>query len=339
MAVWIFLLALATYAGGVGTGWPLLQHVSYALAFVLAASFAFVLAARRGVSAQLSVDRHVLTAGEETGETITVRKRGPFPALWLVLASPETGRQSFLGLRGGEELFWRRKRVFLYRGRYAIGGDRVGARDAFGLFSLPACTLHTVEVTVYPREIAVPMTRELESVVGRRTRPWQEAADASIGDLRQYVAGDPPSRIHWRSTARTGTLIVADPEPRSRRTVWIVVDLGGEEEQAERSAGVARYLCSLLFASGSRVGAIVAGDEIVVIPPRASTESAILDALARVPASQESRLRQAARALSRAETPDGAIVVSPFDAADIGRMRRSARALVTVPTADSGGPA
>jgi uncharacterized protein (DUF58 family) len=332
VAIWILLLALATYAGGIGTGWPLLQHVAYALALLVTFSLSVALAARRGVSGDLTLDRQHVTAGEETGETITVGKRGRLPALWLTLTNEETGRQSFLGLRAGERLAWRRKRVFPYRGRYRVGGDFIRARDPFGLFSLPACRLEMVDVTVYPRPVPVAVSHELERLVGRRNRSWQAAADVSIGDLRQYVAGDPPSRIHWRSTARTGTLIVADPEPQARRVVWLVVDLGGDDELAERTAGIARYLSSLLFASGLRVGAIVAGDETVVISPRAGSESAVLDALAGVASSEESRLRQAAHALSRAESPDGAIVVSPFNLAsfDVGRMRRAARSLVTV---------
>src|SRR4051794_18265313 len=41
MAIWVVLLALISYAGGLVTGWVLLQHLGYALGLVVAFSFLF----------------------------------------------------------------------------------------------------------------------------------------------------------------------------------------------------------------------------------------------------------------------------------------------------------
>jgi uncharacterized protein (DUF58 family) len=329
MAVWVFLLALATYAGGVGTGWPLLQHVSYTLGLVLVGSFATALLARRGLSVSLSLDALHATAGERIEETISVSKHGFFPALWLLLVDAETGRRSFLGLRGGERREWQRARSFEHRGVYVVGGDTLRVRDPFGLFSLYVCTLEEVEVTVYPAPISVELTRELSGAIHRRTLPWLEPADASVGDLRQYTPGDPPQRIHWRSTARAGTLIVADPEPRSRRSAWLVVDLGAGDDVADCAAGVGAHLCALLHSSGLRIGAVVAGEETAVISPRSGpgATSAVLDSLARVPASDDGALGRAARALTRVETPDSLIVISSSSTGspEAARLRRMSR--------------
>ena len=337
MAIWILLLALTTFAGGLGTGWPLLQQVAYALWLVVASAFAVAFSARRGLSASLSVESLHLTAGESLEETVTVRKRGLLPALWVTIVDPLHGRRSFLGLRSGEELEWRRARVFAYRGRYTIGGDEIRTQDPFGLFSFLTCRLDPIEVTVYPRPIPIEETSVLQGIMRRRSRPWSEAADASIGDLRQYVAGDPPGRIHWRSTARTGTLIVADPEPRSRQSIWLAVDLGGGEEAADRAAGIAAHLCSLLASSGLRVGAVVAGDEVVTISPRpgSTAESSILEALGRTEASDTSELALVVRAFNRIQTPDALIVVSPYGAnsTELTRLRRMAGSLAFISSA------
>jgi uncharacterized protein (DUF58 family) len=78
-----------------------------------------------------------------------------------------------------------------------------------GLWRSPAAG----SVTVLPRRYPVP---RLALPGGRRYQQGGVALSSSVGEspefvsLRDYRPGDPPRRIHWKSQARTGKLIVKE---------------------------------------------------------------------------------------------------------------------------------
>lgn len=336
MGLWVILLALISYAGGLLTGWPLLQHLGYALALLVALSFVFALVSRRGVSASLLPDRLRAEAGEEIQETVVLRKRGLIPALWTWIDGTD-GRRAFLGMLGGEERAWIRTRVFPFRGLYQVGGEDVRVGDPFGLFALRACTVEQSEVLVHPRPIPIPSESMAAALAELRGPRWR-TEDASLGDLRHYVSGDPPSRIHWRSTARMGTLIVAPPESERGRSIWLAVDLGGGDEAADRTAGIATYLTQELTAARCQVGAFVAGHASATIPPHKGRDGSgrVLDALARVDAREASALDTLATVVARADRPQVVIVITPHvdDHTALQALRRRVGTLIVLSSRD-----
>lgn len=328
MAFWILLLAAATYLGGVGTGWPLLQHVAYALVLLEVAALIFVHLARRGLTVRSTLETVRVAVGDEVMEEITIQKEGWFPAPWIEIIN-DNGWVESVGVWGNEECTWTRTRLFPRRGKYSVGSDDIRVRDPFGLFSLAGPRVPHTPVTVYPRAIPSRDAEIAGSAVvgGSRRRQW-ERDDGSIGELRPYVAGDPPSRVHWRSTARLGTLVVTDEESRRRRTTWLAVDLGGGEEIADRTAGIAAYVAERLWEHGEEIGALIAGNSLEIVPPKRTRdqESRVLEPLAAVGASRQSRLDLLLRSLARCEQRDAVVVISParYAEADMRRLRRLA---------------
>jgi uncharacterized protein (DUF58 family) len=146
---------------------------------------------------------------------------------------------------------------------------RVTSGDLFGLFRRSRNFGTTQQVLVFPRaeELAsfgVPPA--LLPGEGRQRRPTQTITPAAFG-VREYHPGDSYNRIHWRTTARTGELMVKLFELDPASDVWLVLDLGrsvqagqgddGTEEHAVRiAASVARFLLS----AKRRVGYIAQGD-------------------------------------------------------------------------------
>lgn len=117
---------------------------------------------------------------------------------------------------------------FPRRGRYRVGPVTVATRFPFGLaessFTVPA----EENLVVYPR-------------LGRLTRFWnrrQEAVEAprrrerrhgrTTGEFfgtREWRRGDSRRWIHWRSSARHGTLVVRQFEEHRNRDLAVLVDL------------------------------------------------------------------------------------------------------------------
>lgn len=81
------------------------------------------------------------------------------------------------------------------------------------------------QVIVHPRTIAIPSTstglvRDLEGQATTDLSP----ADIAFHAIREYMPGDDPRTIHWKSTAKSGALMVRQFEDTRRS--HLVVALG-----------------------------------------------------------------------------------------------------------------
>jgi uncharacterized protein (DUF58 family) len=116
------------------------------------------------------------------------------------------------------------------RGRYRVGPLSVAVTDPFGVARRSAPSAGEAELVVRPRvhEILAPVA------VGSHISAEHEATSAravvsDLGDefvnLRDYEVGDDLRRVHWRSTARTGELMIRQNETRWRSRAAVVLDV------------------------------------------------------------------------------------------------------------------
>jgi uncharacterized protein (DUF58 family) len=147
------------------------------------------------------------------------------------------------------------------RGVLRLRGFRVSTRYPFGLFSKSLELVKPAETLVYPglEGIALPAPHRGDEE-GRATVATP-APGSEISGLRDFRAGDPLRRIHWRASRRRGSLVVRESEGEHRT----------EQEVRLRTFGVA------------------AGDTFESAVRRAASEVvALLDAGASVALSTES---------------------------------------------------
>jgi uncharacterized protein (DUF58 family) len=115
------------------------------------------------------------------------------------------------------------------RGRFVVGPAQVGIADPFGL------TIRTVTLGGQADIIVRPRVHELRGVVpapgqrraaasARARVPVPSTAHDEFLALREYEVGDDLRRIHWRSTARVGELMVRDDEAAWRPHTVLVLD-------------------------------------------------------------------------------------------------------------------
>jgi len=118
------------------------------------------------------------------------------------------------------------------RGIYEWPGATLHWADPLGLFwrSVPVDARQRLDVFPGPHGLRLPdLLRPLLSEGGLSRRLGLDDP-ISLRSVREYVPGDPPGRIHWRSSARSGTLSVREPErtAASSVTVYLDVSSGGE---------------------------------------------------------------------------------------------------------------
>ena len=129
----------------------------------------------------------------------------------------------------------------LRRGAVGATGWVLETSDLIGLFAQRARAGDSEVALVLPRFAALsdrPQARELEASVAA---PRSGSGNELFG-VREYRPGDPLRRIHWRSSARHGELIVREYEPPGVQTVGILCD--PDPPSAEAADQIARLAAS-----------------------------------------------------------------------------------------------
>jgi len=112
------------------------------------------------------------------------------------------------------------------RGWHRFGPAMAAASDPLGLTARRQEIGGSVRFLVYPRMVAIS-----ELIVPPRQpfgdfKPTQSVIEdpMRMAGVRDYVPGDNPRRIHWRATARTGTLQTRVYEPSASPVAAIFLD-------------------------------------------------------------------------------------------------------------------
>ena len=139
------------------------------------------------------------------------------------------------------------------------------------------------EVVVRPRRVAIAVSERAGGDRARRVRTPAARGGDEFRGLRPYREGDSPRAIHWRSSARTGTLVAREDEA-SRRPPWTVVlapAQGAAPADVERDLETAAALCRAGVESGRPTTLLVAGEADARRLRDRAALGAALDALAR----------------------------------------------------------
>ncbi len=170
------------------------------------------------------------------GARVTNRKR------WRAsysLALEAAGRRLYVDrLRAGEERLVTWEATLPRRGRRRLPGVRVTTRFPFGLFVKASRLLLQEKVVVFPA------VRPLDGAWRRRlaaggTRPMRRRGRGhDLYNLRDYRAGDDRRLIHWRSSAKTGALVVRELEAETALDTRIVLIGDGTRDAARLEAAL-----------------------------------------------------------------------------------------------------
>ena len=245
------------------------------------------------VTVERPVDR--LQEGNDFEERVSVMNRSWLSKLWLEVEDPSDlpghSARRVISLGPRQRRSWRSISRCTKRGRYTVGPMRVTSGDLFGLFRRSRRFGEAQHVLVYPRAVELTNFAAPPALLpgeGRLRRPAHYITPNASG-VREYEPGDSFNRIHWRTTARTGDLMVKLFELDPASDVWVVLDLygaaqagegdDGTEEHAVRiAASIARYF---LLANRS-VGFLAYGSAFHVVEPERGLPqfTRILEALA-----------------------------------------------------------
>ena len=112
------------------------------------------------------------------------------------------------------------------RGRYQVGPLVVRLTDPFGLCELTRAFPSTDRLTVIPQVTPLPAVRLAGEYTGTGDSRARSVAVHGEDDAatREYRRGDDLRRVHWKSTARTGELMVRREEQPWESRATVVLD-------------------------------------------------------------------------------------------------------------------
>lgn len=225
------------------------------LVLPLVTSF-FVGRSRYRLALVRTVHPQVVPAGQPAQVRLTITNEGRTPSGALLL---EDQVPYVLGSRprfvlSGISRGWRRDVSYQVRsdvrGQFQIGPMSVRVSDPFGLVELGRAFRTTVPLTVTPRTVPLPTIPLGGGWTGSGDNRPRAFATGSAEDVtvREYRLGDDLRRVHWRSSARTGELMVRREEQpwQSRATVFV-----DNRSRSHRGHGIASSLEAAVSAAAS----------------------------------------------------------------------------------------
>jgi uncharacterized protein (DUF58 family) len=141
----------------------------------------------------------------------------------LVGTTPLDKRCYFLKIPAAKSQRTSYRHTFVRRGLYTLTGYRVATKFPFALFRKSRDVDAPLEVLVYPARVMVARPMPRSEARGELTAHRSGRRGEFFG-LREHRSGDDRRDVHWRSSARSGRLLVREYEDEHARRVAIAVD-------------------------------------------------------------------------------------------------------------------
>ncbi len=129
---------------------------------------------------------------------------------------------------GWDAVMHGRPRVDRHRGVYLIGPLRLCAADPLGVFVQERELDCITRLIVYPRADPLPdytvPTEQARTGMSFNAVELVGSGEEVLG-VREYRPGDPPSRVHWRTSARRGRLHVIELNRPVQSELAVLLDM------------------------------------------------------------------------------------------------------------------
>jgi uncharacterized protein (DUF58 family) len=232
------------------------------------------------------------------------------------------------------------------RGRYQVGPLSVRLADPFGLVELARSFSVTDTLTVTPTIVPLPSERFMGAWTGGGDSRARTIASAGEDDVapREYRHGDDLRRVHWRSTARYGELMVRREEQQWQSRGTLFLDTRSRVHVGEGAASSFEQAVSAAASIGVHLGRAGFGLRFVTdggeaLAPSSAFHGALLDTLAVVRRSKNYALQPGLAALRGAVGSggegDGLVIavlsrLSAEEARALSAIRRGTASCVAV---------
>lgn len=336
-----FVLAITITAVALGSslGWIEAWFIAIAGAVMLLVAIPFLIG-NRAYLIRLTVDRMRVVVGGALHLSVDIENSGVRPALPATAELPvgDSLREVAVPYIHGHA------RTVIpvviaadRRGVVEVGPITLARRDPLGLLRREVTWRDRHLVHVHPRTVLLPpgsagLVRDLEGAASKRLTD----SDLSFHAVREYVQGDAMRHVHWKSTAKTGTLMVRQYEESQTARAAVLFDANREEYASEEEFELGVSVAASVGLQAVREGrerfiasAWTPGklrpsiDGLEEMP--SDTPQQLLDAWSGLEHAEEARpIEWLARALAESRRPLSIVTIVTGSVPDPARLRRAA---------------
>lgn len=137
-------------------------------------------------------------------------------------------------------------------GGISVTAESVRICDYLGLFSFPVKSRDSKTILIRPRPVKMDLEQEVGRYIAQSWKPKFGGGYAENHELRLYRPGDSLNQVHWKLSAKTGSLILREPMEPQRGLVLLTMNLRGTPEETDRKFGRLLWLGSHLLEQGVR---------------------------------------------------------------------------------------
>ncbi|UBQ01227.1 DUF58 domain-containing protein [Curtobacterium sp. TXMA1] len=232
---------------------------------VLAVVAAVALVGRTRLVVRMRLPQHRVAVGDDAGVVVTAENPARLPSVPTTVELPVGSGLVDVAVPsvapGG--VFEEQVPVPTVRRGVLDVGPVTGVRaDPVGLVRREVVWTAREQVIVHPRTIAIPSTstglvRDLEGQATTDLSP----ADIAFHAVREYVPGDDPRTVHWKSTAKSGALMVRQFEDTRRSHLVVALATRraefGDDDEFELAVSAAASLGARAVRDGREVSVVV----------------------------------------------------------------------------------
>lgn len=253
-------------------------------------------------------------AGDPLALSVHVRNRSWLPAPQLTVGG-------LAGAMSGDtqlevESLWPRERrvavappLVAHRGVHRLPALEARAEDPLGLARALRRLGDPLTLTVVPRIVQLASCTLFPDMSARRDRGPRGLSVPGVAELRSvrpHRPGEPLSHIHWKATARTGTLMLREMEEPAGSNVTLLLDVpsalvagAAPDTNLELAVEAAGAIADFALRAGRSVTMLLPQDEWrrSRLTPSVDGRALLLESLARVTPHRSNRLGSSLRAL------------------------------------------
>jgi uncharacterized protein (DUF58 family) len=321
----VLLTALAAFIVSAVFGWVEFTYLATTMLAAVLVAVPFIVG-RATYTVDLQLNPHRVVAGERALGQMTVTNSGERALLPARMELPVGAGMAEFVLPGlapaatHDELF----AVPTARRAVIVAGPAISVRgDQLGLMRRTVRWTEAVELFVHPvttriASSAAGLMRDLEGEITKKIT----SDDISFHALRAYEPGDPLRNVHWRTSARTGQLMVRQFE-ETRRTQLTIVHTAetvyyASDEEFELAVSVTASLALQIIRDGT--GLSVVTEKLAL---RTATPVSLLDDTSRIEAVSGlfPSLREFGRSATRRLPPPSVVMIVAGSLMDISEYR------------------
>ncbi len=249
-----------------------------------------------GVGVEIELVPARMVAGDTFTARILIANRKPLPMPWLEVrlelpegiepepsepGMPRTSVGAGFSPRAHERITLTFALRAVQRGAYELGPIRLRSGDWLGFTQVDAIADPSPSIVVYPKPLSVvdhhrPSLRPLAETATKR---GLVPDPLRFRGVREHRSGDPRKEIHWKASARLGSLQTKVYEPATSLDAVFLVNVASydqfwiqaDPEEAELVISATAELVRLAAEAGRQVGLVTNGiDNVTHERPRSA---------------------------------------------------------------------